>query len=362
MELENYISRRKVLAWTAAATASFFAASSRRGNPQAQPSPRIDGRRIKDETLRFIEMCARDDGGYAVSPDPNYQGTSDTAESDLAAVTYAATLAKTLGWELPHRERSADFIQRHQQPNGVFVNFQGTMSPNENLAILYNTTQGAVGLRALGEKPKSDPLPVLERFFEKDAFKELPWYTISFYPLLCAAVGKPFPAEYRAGIVEHIAQNQAADGYIGDHVAATFHMVHFFRLLGEPTPRAEAVVARTLRDQRPDGGWQLKGPNWDVHSCFDAVFILRQLSRESKVSRAAIDRAAEWARACQNRDGGFSHYPGEHSDMDAVYFQLGTLIQAGRIPGARFNLPDAETLSWGHAMEPGRVYSPASGI
>jgi len=40
-----------------------------------------------------------------------------------------------------------------------------------------------------------------------------------------------------------------------------------------------------------------------------------------------------------------------------VYFQLGTLIQAGLIPGTDFNLPDAETLSWGHVMKPGRIYS-----
>ena len=42
--------------------------------------------------------------------------------------------------------------------------------------------------------------------------------------------------------------------------------------------------------------------------------------------------------------------------MDAVYFQLGTLIQAGHIPGLPANLPDAHVLGWGHAMEPGRSY------
>jgi hypothetical protein len=45
--------------------------------------------------------------------------------------------------------------------------------------------------------------------------------------------------------------------------------------------------------------------------------------------------------------------------MDAVYFKFGTLIQAGRIPGSNFNLPDAETLSWGHAMKPGKIYRTA---
>jgi hypothetical protein len=42
--------------------------------------------------------------------------------------------------------------------------------------------------------------------------------------------------------------------------------------------------------------------------------------------------------------------------MDAAYFQFGTLIQCGRIMPAKGDLPDAQTLSWGHAMKPGRVY------
>jgi hypothetical protein len=42
--------------------------------------------------------------------------------------------------------------------------------------------------------------------------------------------------------------------------------------------------------------------------------------------------------------------------MDAVYFQFGTLIQTGSVPGARADLPDGHVLSWGHAMRPGKVY------
>jgi len=42
--------------------------------------------------------------------------------------------------------------------------------------------------------------------------------------------------------------------------------------------------------------------------------------------------------------------------MDAVYFQFGTLIQAGRVAVPRRDPPDAHTLSWGHALQPGRVY------
>jgi hypothetical protein len=40
--------------------------------------------------------------------------------------------------------------------------------------------------------------------------------------------------------------------------------------------------------------------------------------------------------------------------MDAVYFQLGALIMAARVPAVRLDRPDAHTLGWGHAMRPGR--------
>jgi hypothetical protein len=28
------------------------------------------------------------------------------------------------------------------------------------------------------------------------------------------------------------------------------------------------------------------------------------------------------------------------------------------VPGARLDLPDAHTLGWGHAMQPGKIYRP----
>ena len=116
------------------------------------------------------------------------------------------------------------------------------------------------------------------------------------------------------------------------------------------------MVARVLKDQAADGGWTIKEPDWDVHAAFDAVFILRQQGGDRPQVKRAIARAARWVLRCRNADGGFGHYPGKHSDMDAVYFQFATLVQAGVIPAHRADLPDAETLGWGHAMQPGRVY------
>jgi len=309
-----------------------------------------------DETFAFIRRCGRQDGGYAPSPDPAYQGDSDTGLSDLAAVTYAAVLAKTTGWQLPHPERSIDFIQRHQQADGSFANLAGKMDPKSDLAVLYNTVQGVVALRALGQRPRIDPAKVLDRFFVGNAFAKLPWYTTSFFPLFYAGLGQPFPERYDQALRGLQVRSQAEDGYLGDHVAATFHLAHYFRLIGQSPPRVREMVARVLRDQKPDGGWNIKAPDWDVHACFDAVFILRQLGGESETVRRAINKAADWALTCYNADGGFGHYPGRHSDMDAVYFQFGTLIQAGRVPAAKRDLPDAHTLGWGHAMQPGKVY------
>ena len=323
------------------------------------PPPDAGDDRLTEETFAFIDRCRRPDGGYAPSPDPDYAGNSDTKFSDLAAVTYAAVLAKTLGRALPHADRSADFMHHHQRPDGSFLNLAGKHDPKSDLGLLYNTTQGVVGLRALGQRPKTDPTPMIEHFFARDAFAKLPWYTTSFFPLFYAALGKPFPPKFARALAGHQERHQARDGYLGDHVAATFHMAHFFRLLGRPTPRAGAMVRRVLHDQTSAGGWDIKEPDWDVHACFDAVFILRQLGGDTKEAQAAIRKAADWALGCRNADGGFGHSPGRPSDMDAVYFQFGTLIQAGRVPGVRWDLPDAHTLSWGHAMQPAKTYENA---
>src|SRR4051812_40531367 len=213
---------------------------SRAGSVDFEP----DGRRLSRETLDFIVRCHRPDGGYAPSPDPNYAGTSDTGFSDLAAVTYATVLARTMGWELPDPKRSVEFIARHQQADGRFVNLAGKHDPKSDLGVLYNTTQGVVALRALGARPGVDPLPVVGRMLEGEGYRKLPWYTTSFFPLVCAALDKPFPDDWRRKLSGYMEENQAADGYLGDHVAATFHMAHFYRLIGQPTPKADKMVAR----------------------------------------------------------------------------------------------------------------------
>ncbi|MCY2955150.1 MAG: terpene cyclase/mutase family protein [Planctomycetota bacterium] len=314
-----------------------------------------EGDRVAEETLEFVRRCGREDGGYGASPEVGYKGNSDTKASDLAAVTYAAVLAKTMGWKLDGVEKSIEFVKRHQREDGVFVNMAGSFDPKSDLAVLYNTTQGVVALRAMGQRPRVDPARVMDRFFVGEVYKKLPWYTTSFFPLFYAALGREFPKAYDQRLREWQISSQAEDGYLGDHVASTFHMAHYFRLVGEQTPRGQKMVKRIVESQKADGGFDIKEPDWDVHACFDAVFVLKQLG-EGEAVRSAIEKAGDWAMRCRNADGGFGHYRGRASDMDAVYFQFGTLVMAGRVKGARLDLADGHTLSWGHAMKVGRVY------
>jgi hypothetical protein len=63
-------------------------------------------------------------------------------------------------------------------------------------AAISPSVQGVVALRALGQAPKNNPAPVMDRFFVNEAFKKLPWYATSFFPLFYAALGQPFPKPY----------------------------------------------------------------------------------------------------------------------------------------------------------------------
>jgi geranylgeranyl transferase type-2 subunit beta len=274
---------------------------------------------------------------------------ADSAASDLAPVTYAVVLHKTFGWKLPHEAKTKAWLLARQQADGAFVNRRGTMDPRSAMARLYNTTQGLVALHALGVKPRFDPLPVFKKVLQAD-YRTLPPYTTSFFPLAYLAAGQPFPPAADRKMRDLMVQ--AADGYLHNHIAATFHKVHYDRLLGTKTAKAKAIVRRALADQKADGSWLLNPAARDRHATFDATFVLRQLGGGQAGCRRAIQKAAAWALTCHNPDGGFGHYPGSPSDADAVYFQVGTLLMAGRLKPVE-PLPEApQLLGWGHLLPP----------
>ena len=293
----------------------------------------------------FFEKTAEEDGSFRPGIDPGYGGMSDSAASDMAPVAYAVIIHRTFGWKLPREEKTLELLLSRQAADGAFRNARGTYDPASAQARLYNTTQGVVALHALGAKPARDPIPVLEDVLKAD-YRTLPLYSTSFFPLAHEALGRRLPGDadrkLRALMV------QGADGYVNEHIAATFHAVHYYRLLGEPTPRADAILARVLRDQKPDGSWFLNPPARDRHATFDAVFVLKQLGKGNREAAQAVERAARWALRCRNDDGGFGHFPGSPSDADAVYFQAGTLVMAGFLQPAAPRPRDPHLLGWGH--------------
>jgi geranylgeranyl transferase type-2 subunit beta len=297
----------------------------------------------------FYRATARPDGSFQPGVDPDYRGMSDSAYSDLAPVTYAVTIHKTFGWELPHPAQTGEFLLARQKEDGGFYNVAGTVDPESPEGRTYNTTQALVALHALGLAPRFDPLPIFEQILKED-YKTLPAYSTSFFPLAYLCAGRPIPEAADRGIRALMIQDET--GYLNDHVAATFHASHYYRLVGEETPKSHEMLARVLRDQRPDGSWLLNMPSRDRHATFDAVFTLVQEGQGREDCRAAVERAARWALSCRNADGGFGHFPGSTSDADAVYFQVGTLVMAGWLKAADPLPPDPHLLSWGHLMPP----------
>ncbi|MFT5525872.1 MAG: WD40 repeat protein, partial [Pirellulaceae bacterium] len=210
-------------------------------------------------------------------------------------------------------------------------------------------TQGLVALHALQAKPLYDPLPIFEEILKAD-YKSLPPYSTSFFPLAYLCMGKPIPEAADRGIRALMVQDES--GYLNDHIAATFHASHYYRLVGEETPKSHEMVARILRDQKSDGSWLLNLPSRDRHATFDAVFSLVHEGRGREDCRAAVQRAARWSLSCFNDDGGFGHFPGSASDADAIYFHVGTLVMAGFLKPADPLPKDPHLLSWGHLMPP----------
>jgi hypothetical protein len=314
------------------------------GAPAAEPKPATP-----DDVLSglkdFFAKTAKPDGSFRPGIDPKYEGISDSAYSDLAPVAYAVVIHKTFGWKLPDEEKTRRFLLSRQQEDGAFVNVAGTVDAKSAAGRAYNTTMGVMALHALGTKPKRDPLPVFDVVLKAD-YKDLPLYMTSFFPLSYRASGKPIPADADKKIKALMVQNE--DGYINDHVAATFHAAHYYRLVGEDVPKADAMLNRVLRDQKADGSWMLNAPARDRHATFDAVFIVKQLGCDKPEAKKSLEQAAKWSLSCRNADGGFGHFPGSTSDADACFFHAGTLVMAGWLKPPVPLPKDAHLLGWGH--------------
>src|SRR6478752_4138277 len=186
----------------------------------AVPAPAAEPADTLADLRGFFAKTAKPDGSFQPGVDPKYEGMSDSAYSDLAPVAYAVVIHKTFGWKLPDEEKTRQFLLSRQQEDGAFVNQAGTVDPKSAAGRAYNTTMALMALRALGTKPKHDPLPVFDVVLKAD-YKELPIYMTSFFPVAYLACDKPIPADADKKIKALMVQDD--EGYLNDHVAATFH-------------------------------------------------------------------------------------------------------------------------------------------
>jgi hypothetical protein len=193
----------------ALAFALFVRAEPARAGKEPTPDEVLSG------VKAFLKKTARPDGSFRPGIDPDYRGMSDSAYSDLAPVAYAVVISKTFGWKLPHEEKTKAFLLARQKKSGEFVNVAGTVDPKSAGGQAYNTTMALIALRALGAKPKYDPLPVFASVLKED-YKKLPLYMTSFFPLAYLCADKAIPPEAHKKIKALMVQDD--DGYIHDHV------------------------------------------------------------------------------------------------------------------------------------------------
>src|SRR6478609_9369654 len=101
---------------------------------------------ILDDLRTFFKKTAKSDGSFRPAIDPDYEGMSDSAFSDLAPVAYAVVIHRKFGWQLPNEEKTRQFLLARQQEDGAFFNVAGTADPKSAAGRAYNTTMALMAL------------------------------------------------------------------------------------------------------------------------------------------------------------------------------------------------------------------------
>src|SRR5437762_12777489 len=99
----------------------------------------LDAHQVLSGLRKFYAKTSRADGSFSPGIDPAYRGISDSAYSDLAPVTYAVIIQQTLGWELPKKDKTIQFLLSRQHDGGDFSSVAGTVDPKSAEGRAYNT-------------------------------------------------------------------------------------------------------------------------------------------------------------------------------------------------------------------------------
>jgi len=316
----------------------------------------------------YIFSQADKEGGFLQSPVRGFIGKADGAVSEIASSVYAAEVAMTLDFELPYYKKTAEYIQKRQDPEGYFRNLAplpGCFTEDYNL---YNTCVALRGLKALGKKPKYNPRKWLDDYIlqqDKSCYRS---YHPDFYANSCASLEEELNSECRDSLAEFLFSKQDMEtGWFMQpglkknnfpferNNPFTFHAVRFLRLAGLDIPYGEKILNKFMEVQEEDGSWKLGY----VHGTFDACVAIRILAGNSGVYEDAVKRAANWSAGCWvDKTGGFNHFgkdagihgfpPDLPAEMDATYFHVSTLVMGGILKSKLTN--ENRWIGWGHTL------------
>jgi len=310
----------------------------------------------------YLLSLAKSDGSFNASLKKDYKGIADSVVSDLAATVYIAEIALTMGFELPYPEKTVEYIQARQRPEGNFhpIEDYGLDEAAQKGHSFYNTCMGLRGLRVFNKYPQYDPRPFLEKIIRNE-FKSgvfAPPYAPCMTANCYASINETMPEDCNDKLADFLLEKQdRKTGWFFQpglnekgfpferNNPFTFHASRFFHLAGREVPIADKIVDTFLREQEADGSWKLGY----VHGTFDAIVALRILSGDPDKYQNAVTRGAEWALTCQQDDGGFNHFGDERpSEVDACYFHIATLVMAGMIPTKLTT--ENRWIGWGHTL------------
>lgn len=311
--------------------------------------------------LDFLLSLKDRDGVWRAAPDADYLGISDCLFNDTSAAAYVAELLLTLGVEHPNPAQTVEFIQARQTPKGYFEPLDPRCASRWYPA--HATWKSLRGLRALGARPRHDPLPfVREHSLEQDF--NSPERFSPYAPDMLAGcydlLGEPMPADVADHLVAQYASRidpltgwfvQTTPYPFGLMNPITFHAMRTYKYAGHELARPELVLEWFMRMQEPNGSWT----NGGVHGTCNAAVVICTLGNQAECYRNALHRAANWIlETCWNDDGGFNHLgDGKPSEVDACYFHIATLVMADMIPTPL--TPDCRWIGTGHMWRNGKT-------
>ncbi len=150
----------------------------RKFEPAVPQSPLPAAAEILSGLQEFYKQTARPDGSFQPGVDPTYRGMSDSAYSDLAAVTYAVTMHKTFGWTLPHEAKTAEFLyplprDPHLLSWGHLMPVVKTREHSPRLSLVLPGWVAAVAYSPNGDRIATASADKLARTFDVKTSREL---------------------------------------------------------------------------------------------------------------------------------------------------------------------------------------------